>query len=63
MPVRGQKPGDSKSPGPFYYRCETCGKLLGYGMISAGVCVGHKMKYATTGSFWEFLKILFGFIK
>jgi hypothetical protein len=47
---------------PKYLRCE-CGKLLTDRMISKGVCAGHRVKYATKGSFIEWLKIKLNLVK
>lgn len=36
------------------YRC-SCGRLLSRYHIQTGHCQGHSVKYATTGSLFEFL--------
>lgn len=45
----------------WLYRCE-CGRLLTDKMISNGTCAGHKMRYATSGSFWEWIQVKTGII-
>lgn len=39
------------------FRCETCGKLLLLRDIRDKVCVGHRIKFAIRGTFWEWIKI------
>jgi len=38
-----------------FFRCETCGHLVDDDLISQGACTGHKMKYAGSGTFFEWL--------
>ena len=46
----------------YFYRCITpgCGRLLGYEMIRAGTCAGHKVQGAQSSTLLEDLKILAG---
>lgn len=42
-----------------YLRCE-CGRLLTDNIIKLGICAGHKIRYASNGSFSEWLLIKLG---
>jgi hypothetical protein len=44
----------------MYYRCITCGLLLSDRMTRTGLCVGHKLKPAIRGAFWEWTLIKLG---
>lgn len=46
-----------KPPSNPLYRCNTCNNLFGDIQLEAGICVGHQVVYATTGSWWEWCKI------
>lgn len=41
------------------YRCESCGRLLLREHIARGVCGGHRVKLALSGSLLEFIQVLF----
>lgn len=41
------------------FRCQTCGRLLTDSMIRKGNCEGHKMVYASRGTFTEWVVIKF----
>ena len=53
----GKVMGVGDHPLPTLYRCVDCDKLLGEEMLSEGICVGHKLKYATKGTVWEWIKV------
>ena len=44
---------------PTYYRCQSCGRLLTDRIMSLGICAGHRITYATSGTFFEWLLINF----
>lgn len=48
---------------PKYLRCITCEKLLTDEMIARGICAGHRVKYATKVSLWEWIKVKMGLLK
>ena len=50
-------------PTYIYYRCKTCNRLLTDSLIKTGVCLGHEMIFATTCTFFEWLKVKLGVIK
>ena len=41
---------------PKLYRC-SCSRLLRRKDIEAGACQGHRVQYASGGSFYEWLKV------
>lgn len=43
---------------PMLYRC-ACGNLLRRSDISKGVCLGHKVQFATTGNFFDWIKTIY----
>jgi len=46
-----------------FFRCDTCGQLLGDDMIHRGVCGGHKLKPTNRCNLWEWFLIKIGRIR
>lgn len=42
------------------FRCQTCGTLLTDAMCKEGFCVGHRVKLAIRGTFFEWLLLKVG---
>lgn len=42
---------------PVYYRCKTCGRLLTDSIMELGICAGHQVQYATSGTLFEWILI------